>query len=75
MLAHALILVEGDIAPGAEAVARLHADLGLPPVATSAHTTLSGAFGDHAADPEALAERLATTAMAAVAAPDLHIAG
>ncbi|WP_069301755.1 lipoyl protein ligase domain-containing protein [Neptunicoccus sediminis] len=40
ILAHALILVKGDIAAGAAAVGGFHRDLGLGPVKAGVHTTL-----------------------------------
>lgn len=40
ILAHALILVEGDVAEGAGAVGAFHNDLGLGPIEADVHTTL-----------------------------------
>jgi hypothetical protein len=71
VLAHALILADGDIRPGAEAVNAFHAGLSLPPVAAEAHTTLAAAFGQDAA---AFADRLAASARASLRAPALHAA-
>lgn len=45
VLAHALMLVADNIRPGAEAVAALHADLGLGPIVTKVHTSTEAAFG------------------------------
>ncbi|MDV7143781.1 hypothetical protein R3X27_13930 [Tropicimonas sp. TH_r6] len=58
MLAHALILVEGEIAPGAGAVDAFHEDLGLDPVRSEVHTTLSAALGSDAPIGEAVAQAL-----------------
>lgn len=62
VLAHALILVEGDLAPCVEAVNGLHADLGLPPVTDRAHTTLAKVMRPDAPDPLQLARDLAARA-------------
>lgn len=67
ILAHALILVEGDLAPGVATVNGLHADLGLPPVTAHAHTTLAAALGPDAPDPLQLARDLAAHATDALA--------
>ncbi|MEM8970485.1 MAG: hypothetical protein AAGD43_00270 [Pseudomonadota bacterium] len=40
ILAHAMILVDGDVVEGAGAVDRLHKDLGLPTIRADTHTTL-----------------------------------
>ena len=45
VLAHALFLTQRDITAGAEAVAAFHADLGLSPIRTEAHTSFEAAFG------------------------------
>lgn len=62
VLAHALILLDGDVGAGARAVAALHADLGLPPILAGAHTTLARAMGDDAPDADSLAEALRSAA-------------
>ncbi len=74
ILAHALILTDGEIASGTGAVNALHDDLDLPPVATEAHTTLAKAFGPNMADPATFAGRLEASAKAAFATPVLYIA-
>ena len=43
-LAHALILVEGDLAAGAAAVDAFHRDLSLGPIDENVHATLDGAI-------------------------------
>lgn len=43
ILAHALIMVEGDLAAGAAAVDAFHRDLSLGPIDAGVHTTLGGA--------------------------------
>ncbi len=58
MLAHALILAEGEIAPGAEAVDAFHADLGLDPVRSEVHTTLAAELGGDAPEGEPFAQAL-----------------
>lgn len=45
MLAHALILTEGPVGPGAAAVDAFHRDLGLAPVRAEVHTTLNEELG------------------------------
>lgn len=45
VLAHALILTTDTFQAGANAVARLHQDLGLADVVSDAHTSLEAAFG------------------------------
>ncbi|MFD2741593.1 hypothetical protein ACFSUD_18670 [Sulfitobacter aestuarii] len=67
VLAHALILLEGDLAPGVEAVNGLHAEVGLPPVVGRAHTTLAAFMGPDAPDPSQLARDLAAYALDALA--------
>ena len=44
ILAHALILVEGDLAAGAAAVDAFHRDLSLGPIDENVHATLDGAI-------------------------------
>jgi lipoate-protein ligase A len=44
ILAHALILVEGDLAAGAAAVDAFHRDLSLGPIDAGVHTTLDRAI-------------------------------
>lgn len=58
VLAHALILLEGDVAAGAGAIDAFHSDLTLPPIQAAAHTTLATAMGPGAPDAESLARAL-----------------
>lgn len=74
VLAHALILVEGDLAPGVAAVNQFHAELGLPSVTGHAHTTLAKVLGPEAPDPAQLAKELATRAAEALAPMPADIA-
>ena len=75
VLAHALILLEGDLAPGVEAVNGLHADVGLPPVVGHAHTSLAAVMGPEAPDPSQLARDLAAHATDAMSpAPAVNAA-
>ena len=69
ILAHALILTDSDVQPGAAAVNRFHKALGLPPVLAVAHTTMRRAFGTDAANPETLAQKLVARAADALATP------
>ena len=69
VLVHALILLEGDLSAGVEAVNGLHADLGLPRVTDQAHTTLAHVLGPDAAKPAQLARHLAAHAAQALAPP------
>ena len=43
-LGHALILLDGDVTPGAEAVDAFHRDLGLDPIRSDVHMTLQDAM-------------------------------
>jgi len=70
ILAHALILLEGDIQTGARAVDGLHADLDLTPILSEAHTTLSETLHQAAPDAQELARTLYTAAI-----PALHETG
>ena len=58
VLAHALILVEGDVAAGAAAIDAFHTDLTLPPIVAEAHTTLAEALGPDVPGADDLAEAL-----------------
>ncbi|PLS21198.1 lipoyl protein ligase domain-containing protein [Neptunicoccus cionae] len=58
ILAHALILVEGDIPAGAAAVGAFHRDLGLGPVKAEVHTTLETALPTPRATVKSLAASL-----------------
>jgi len=68
ILAHALILTDGDIAPGAAAVGLFHRDLGLASVSADAHTTLQSAFPERWRTAEDLATRLYDKTFAALTA-------
>lgn len=63
VLAHALILTHGDLAPGAEAVDAFHAELGLEPILTEVHTTVADALGITPQAHEDLARSLHAAAM------------
>lgn len=73
VLAHALILVEGDIGPGVGAVNGFHEGLGLPPVTADAHTTLAKALGPNAPDPTEIARKLVATTRMTLLAPATRI--
>ena len=62
VLAHALILLEGDLRAGAGAVDAFHTDLGMPPISTDAHITLAEVLGDGMESPDALANALVSAA-------------
>lgn len=66
VLAHALILTGGDVAPGAAAVDALHADLGLPPVRAEVHVTLAEALGDARPTDSRLADAMHDAATVAI---------
>lgn len=63
ILAHALLLVDGDITAATQAVAQLNQNLNLPPVHPEAHVTLRE-IHDADLDPEAIASRLYLSARA-----------
>lgn len=67
VLAHALILMEGDVGAGARAVDAFHRDLGLSPIRIDAHTTLAQATGAEAPDTDGLASALHAAASRALA--------
>ena len=58
ILAHALILVEGDLAAGAAAVDAFHRDLSLGPIDAGVHTTLDRAIPSQRDPMNALAASL-----------------
>lgn len=58
VLAHALILVDGDIETAAGVIAALHRHFGLPPVDAAAHQTLAGLCNGSGVDIRLLAQRL-----------------
>lgn len=62
ILAHALILVEGDLAAGAAAVGAFHRDLSLGPIDTDVHTTLDRAIPSLRDPMNTLAASLSETA-------------
>jgi len=71
VLAHALILMEGDIGAGARAVDAFHGDIGLSPIRIDAHTTLSQASAAEAPHADGFASALhaaATRAFAGIVA-------
>ncbi|WJS05682.1 lipoyl protein ligase domain-containing protein [Roseibium aggregatum] len=67
ILAHALILAQGRVEPGADAVAAFHHDLGLAPILAHAHTSLEREAGWGRSDLKAFPVRLETAARRAIA--------
>lgn len=62
VLAHALILIQGDTRPSALAVDALHQDLGLDGIDTTVHTTLAESMGVPTLNHSYIAEQLAIAA-------------
>jgi lipoate-protein ligase A len=69
ILAHALILIQGDTRPSALAVDALHQDLGLDRINTTAHTTLAESMGVPALDSIDVAKQLTVAASRELAPP------
>ncbi|WP_341864088.1 hypothetical protein [Gymnodinialimonas sp. 57CJ19] len=67
ILAHALILVEGDVAEGASAVGAFHGDLGLGPIEADVHTTLNATNTTPPWEMEVLASALDASARSEIA--------
>lgn len=67
ILAHALILVEGDVVEGAGAVGAFHGDLGLGPIEADVHTTLNEIAAAPPMEMELLASALDTSARSEIA--------
>ncbi len=63
ILVHALLLVNGGIKPGVEAVDILHQELGLARVLDAAHTTLENELGPSTPDMKILASALKAAAI------------
>nr|WP_133840891.1 hypothetical protein [Pelagimonas phthalicica] len=66
IMAHALILMDGPVEPGAEAVDAFHRDLGLDPVRSEVHTTLQAECKTRLPDEAEIARLLTAHAEQAV---------